>query len=303
MSIEFIWQLPTGGDVRYGRQKSERRGERGAQFNYLDYVHQVARAADLSGFDGIQIQNDPQGDESWIVAGYLARSTRHVRLLTEFDASRGSAVYAAKNAVSFQRYSQGRFAWQIGTGGSQEQRRTQGDFASASDVIPRIEEFITVARGVLTSGAYSFKGKYFEVLNGGFKGPLADSPVPRIYLSGNTLEAYELSAKVADVHVFDLLPLDQLEIEIRKLEDLGARRPGFGLRLELLARETEAEARADAAHYPRNPGLVGSYAQVATQLAAYVKLGIGSFILSAAPHLEEAYRTGEHILPVVRFKP
>ena len=289
MSIEFIWQLPTGVS-----------DPRGTRFNYFDYLHQVARAADLSGFDGIQIQNDPQGDESWIVAGYLARSTRHVRLLTEFDASRGSAVYAAKNAVSYQRYSRGRFAWQIGTGGSAEQRRAQGDFANDGDVIPRIEEFITVARGVLTSGSYTFKGKYFEVLNGGFKGPLSNSPVPRIYLSGNTPEAYQLSSRVADVHVFDAVSPDQLEAEIRKLEDLGTRRPHLGLRLSLVAPQTEAEARADAAHYP---GLVGSYTQLATQLADYVKLGIGTFILTAAPHLEEAYRIGEHILPAVRRSP
>ena len=62
MSIEFIWRLPTAGDIRYGRQTAERRGERvstgpyftdgvsdprGTKFNYLDYAHQVARAPTL----------------------------------------------------------------------------------------------------------------------------------------------------------------------------------------------------------------------------------------------------------------
>jgi alkanesulfonate monooxygenase len=314
MSIEFIWQLPTAGDARYGTANPQRRGERspgeryfadgvtdprGARFNYFDYLHQVARAADLSGFDGIRIQNDPQGDESWIVAGYLARATSHLRLLTEFDASRGSAVYAAKNAVSFQRYARGRFAWQIGTGGAAEQRRSQGDFATDSEVLERIEEFVTVARGVLTSESYSFKGRYFEVLNGGFKGPLSNSPVPRIYLSGHTPAALALSARVADVHVFEALPPEQLEQAIRRLEDAGARSPHIGLQLSLLARETEAEARADAAQQPGRP-LLGSYGQIAAALADYVRLGVGSFILDASPHLEEAYRIGEHVLPAVR---
>jgi len=35
-------------------------------------------------------------------------------------------------------------------------------------------------------------------------------------------------------------------------------------------------------------------------LADYARAGIGSFILAAVPHLEEAYRVGEHILPAVR---
>ncbi len=317
MSIEFIWQVPTGGDARYGTKEPQLRGElvaskryfrdgvtdpRGARFNYFDYLHQVARAADLSGFDGLHIANDPEADESWIVAGYLARATRHVRLLTEFDASRGSAVYAAKNAVSYQRYTRGRFAWQIGTGGTHEQRRRQGDFAADSDILPRIEEFITVTRGVLTSGSYTLEGKYFGVLNGGFKGPLANSPVPPIYLSGNTAEFYGLSARAADVHVFDALPLAQLRIEVDKLRALSQGRSQplrFGLRIGIVARETEEEARADARDYS-GVAITGSYEHVTAALADYAEAGIGSFILGASPHLEEAYRVGEHILPAVR---
>lgn len=342
MGIEFIWRLPTGADGRYGNAARIRRGERvssepyftdgvsdprGAKFNYLDYLHQIARAADLTGFDGIQIGNDPEGDESWIVAGYLARSTRHLRLLTEFDASRGSAVYAAKNAVSYQRYTGGRFAWQIGTGGTAARRQRQGDFADDSDIEARIEEFITVARGVISSAPYSFKGRYFEVLEGGFKGPLGGQTPPPVYLSGSGSESYALSARVADVHVFDPLPADELEIEIAKLRALAqaqSRTLGFGLRIDLLTRETEDQALFDAHRHleqtrqfktresraglffwtagtgSAEAALVGSHAQVAGLLAEYAAMGIGSFILGAVPHLEEAYRVGEHILPTVR---
>src|SRR5207245_2479823 len=98
------------------------------------------RAVDLSGFNGIHIPDDADGDESWIVAGYVARSTRRLTLLTEFDAARGSAVYAAKNAVSFQRFTGGRFAWQITQGSSEQERRRAGDFVSDADILPRIEE-------------------------------------------------------------------------------------------------------------------------------------------------------------------
>lgn len=347
MAIEFIWQLPTGGDGRYGNAQKKRRGERnpsghtvfsagvsdprGDRFNYLDHLHQIARGADLAGFDGIKINNDPEGDESWIVAGYVARGTRHVKLLTEFDASRGSAVYAAKNAVSYQRFTNGRFAWQISSGGDAAQRRRQGDFAADSDVAPRIEEFVTVARGVLSSAPYSFKGKHFEVLDGGFRGPLGNKPLPPVYLSGNSEDAYALSARVADVHVFDALPLEALKPEIGKLRALAAaqsRSVRLGLRIDLLARESEEEAVSDArrqvqqstgkdisAGTPASAGfwpgfasaltgaqgvLVGSHEQVSARLAEYADAGIESFILGAVPHFEEAYRTGEHILPAVR---
>jgi alkanesulfonate monooxygenase len=349
MTIEFIWQLPTSGDGRYAAPGITRRGERAAgapsplqagvsdprgarpPFNYFDYLHQIARAADLSGFDGIQIRHDTQGDESWIVAGYLARSTRHLKLITEFDAAWGSAVYAAKNAVSFQRFTGGRFAWQIGQGGDAAARRRQGDAAPDADILPRIDEFITVARGVQNTSPFSFKGRYFEVQDGGFKGPLANHPVNGIYLTGDSPEALALSARQADVHVFDAAPVADLLPAIGSLQaqahQLG-RAVAAGLRIDVLARETFDEALRDARRYRSGAGLpddapfdgstaafwpgfaqaqtgahgalVGSYAQVSAALEVYAQAGVSSFVLAAIPHFEEAYRIGEHVLPALR---
>ncbi len=45
--------------------------------------------------------------------------------------------------------------------------------------------------------------------------------------------------------------------------------------------------------------LVGSYAEVAERLREYHALGFDEFILSGYPHLEEAYRVGERVLPLV----
>lgn len=337
MSIEFIWRLPAAGDGRYGNAAVSRRGERthastpdftsgvsdprGTAFNYFDYLHQIARAADIVGFDGIQISDDPEGDESWIVAGYLARSTRHLKLLTEFNAARGSAVYAAKNAVSYQRYTGGRFAWQIGRGGNQNERRQQGDFLPEADIAARIEEFVLVARGVISTVPFNFKGRFFEVLDGGFKGPLGHKPAPPVYLSGNNEEDWQLSAALADVHVFDALPLAALQAAISRLNVLTeaqGRQVGLGLRIDLLARETAEEAIDDAQRHLQQAGLppgaaegvfwsefgtptlVGSYAQVSHLLADYAAAGIGSFIFGSVPALEEAYRVGEYVLPAVR---
>lgn len=349
MSTEFIWQLPTRGDGRHGDATQARRGERtgltrppftdgvsdprGKRFNFLDHLHQVARGADLAGFDGIQIQHDLEGDESWIVAGYLARSSRRLKLLTEFEASRGSAVYAAKNAASFQRFTGGRFAWQISAGPDAAKRRQQGDYAADSDILPRIGEFVEVAKGVLTQSPYSFKGRFFEVLEGGFNGPLSNRPVPQVYLSGDSPEALELSARWADVHVLDAAPVEALAQTIARLQAAAkaqGRSVAFGLRVDVLARETEGEAVHDARRFLAQTGravgsadpvvapglwagfatertgakaaLVGSYGTVSERLVKYAEAGISSFILAAIPHFEEVYRIGEQVLPVVRSR-
>ncbi|MEH8016581.1 LLM class flavin-dependent oxidoreductase [Rheinheimera muenzenbergensis] len=47
-------------------------------------------------------------------------------------------------------------------------------------------------------------------------------------------------------------------------------------------------------------GLVGGYDTIATRLLDYINLGITGFVLGANPHLEEAWRLGEHLLPRVR---
>lgn len=349
MSTKFFWQLPARGDGRFGDATVGLRGERsagarrpinegvsdprGASFNYFDYLHQVARAAELSTFDGIRIQHDPRGDESWIIAGYVARGTRRLTLLTEFEASWGSSVYAAKNAISVQRYTGGRFAWQLAHGPGEQERRRNGDAVVEADVIPRIEEFVTVARGVIGTAPYSFKGRFFEVRDGGFRGTLANHPAPPIYLNGETEEAYELSARIANVHVFEAAPPESLGARLAQLKSSEQRQAAertigaleFGVRLDLVARETNDEARRDAQRYAQQAGvttsfdaqtglwqglttsttggastLVGSYEDVAAQLSAYLELGVGHLLLSAVPHLEEAYRIGTHVLPLVR---
>ena len=47
-------------------------------------------------------------------------------------------------------------------------------------------------------------------------------------------------------------------------------------------------------------GIVGSYQQVAERLDELVQLGADAFILASTPHLEEACRVGEEVLPLVR---
>ncbi len=49
-------------------------------------------------------------------------------------------------------------------------------------------------------------------------------------------------------------------------------------------------------------GVVGSYEQAAEWLDRYIDAGIDSFVLAGTPHLEESYRVGEEVLPLVRAR-
>jgi alkanesulfonate monooxygenase len=47
-------------------------------------------------------------------------------------------------------------------------------------------------------------------------------------------------------------------------------------------------------------GIVGSYEQVAERLDDLVRIGADALVLAGLPHLEEAYRIGEEVLPLFR---
>jgi alkanesulfonate monooxygenase len=50
-------------------------------------------------------------------------------------------------------------------------------------------------------------------------------------------------------------------------------------------------------------GLVGDYATVAERLDELIALGVDAFVLAGVPHLEEAFRVGEEVLPLLRGTP
>jgi len=362
MSIEFFWQLPASGDGRSIHTSHWKRGDyhkqadekpvfaridlrREGGHTWYDHLSQVARAAEITGFDGVLIPQTPSGEEPLIVAGALARETRRLSFLPALPAPFLSAVYASKIAISFQRLTGGRLAWFFITE-EHDGKSWHGHRWPVAEQIARTDEFLDVAKGFWNQASFTYRGQYYEVVDGGFPASLAGPQLPLIYLNGDTEEALELSAKHADVH---FLPLDSLEATQSRIEDLRQRAAArgrslrFGIQAEIFARHSDADAWKDlrtqweqsnaktvpiTSHLPspsqRNEdfddfvigpdlwsgfgllrpgapvGWVGSYTDIAARINEYIGLGIDTFALSANPHLEEAYRIGESLLPVLK---
>lgn len=319
MSLDVFWQLPPAGDGRSHHRSEWTRGEhqgaaakpfpfarldgRDPRFNYYDHLVQVARAAELSGFDGVLIPQTAEGEEPLIVAGAVAREVRRIHLAPQLPAHFLSAVYAAKIATSFQRLIGGRLVLNFAVA-PPEPGAWHGHDWSEAEQIARLDEFLTVFKGVWTQGPFTFEGQYYEVANGGFAPPLAGQPAPEIQLSGDSEAALELSARHADTHLFTADSPDAVADRIAQLQRLAAahgRSPRAGLQAELVARHDPAEAAAAGRErWPQgapDPALVGSFAEVAARLADYQAAGVGTLVLSARPHLEEAYRVAQNILP------
>ena len=315
MSFEVFWQLPPNGDGRSADRSTWTRGDHQAArrpqnafarsggdevYTYFDHLVQIVRAADLAGFDGVFIPQTDEGEEPLVTAGALVRDSARIRFAPQLPAHFLSAVYTAKIATSFQRLSGGRLILNLTTQ-DPEAHSWHGYGWSEDEQVARHDEFLTVFKGFWNDGPYTFEGQYYEVLNGGFAGPLKGQPQPEIWLSGSSDAALALSATHADVHVIEASSPEDAAARIRQLDALAGRKLKYALRAEPTARYTEAEARAAAA-YARTPdagdaALVGDYEQVARRLTEYLDAGVSTLVLGARPHLEEAYRIAQHVLP------
>lgn len=309
MTIRTYWQIDPAAEPKR-LEPSARPGNsivtplRNPAHNRFDYYAQIAEAAAQTAFDGIFVAHRPEADESRIVAAALAREVRRLEFIAEFPASVGSAVYAAKQATTFQRGTHNRFAWAIAPDADARTRAREGDLVPEDQLYRRLDEFLTVARGVHTQRPFTYKGQHFEVENGGFEAPLNRVPFPAIFLRGESEEAFDLSARHADVHLFRAGPIEKIASLTEGLDTLAkqaGRSVAFGLIQPVLARETDEEAAFDANRDNRAPEtLTGSYDTIAAHLAELARLGITHFVLSAEPSVEEAYRVGQHVLPRLR---
>lgn len=264
---------------------------------------QAVRAAEVAGLDGVVAPYDLGGEESTVLVGDALRHTRWAHALQEFHVAAFNPVYAAKIAASFQRFTGGRLAWApLVTAPATSQRRPTS--TTSEDWYARADEFLTVARGVWTHESYDFDGTYYQVKGGGFREALAGLPFPRVHLTGSDDDALALSAKHGDVHVF----AGAQEVAkhgpalVEQARALG-REVELGIRLSILVRDSADEAQAALTAQPesgRDLDLVGSYAQVAEELVRLAADGVGTVILDVRPRIEETYRIGEHLLPLVR---
>lgn len=272
MTVEFFWTVPTHGDGRDADLSLRRRGdwnperqsrftpslrdERPGRFTYYDYLTQVARAAEAAGFDGLFIPYDPGGEASWIVATALAREAPRLRLLPELQADFGTAVYAAKLAVSFQRFFDNRLGWKLALDGDPAIRRAVDDVVALAEQVARAQELLEVTKGAWSTTPFSYQGRYFEAADtaffGSHTGPnlrpdhrIELGPYPKIYLEGESEPEVELSARHADVQLLGSAEPASVEAAIASHRERAAahgRQVGYGLRLGVIVRETAAEA-------------------------------------------------------------
>lgn len=244
--IEYGWYLPTHGDT--------------TAFNDIgavipptpELMHKVVAAAETARFSYLLI---PVGESCWEAFTAGAFVTSHSKSIRPLIAARPgfiNPVLAAKMIATFDRMSGGRIAINLIAG--QDHRAVLGEGVSYSKeeryALMREETHIMKALWT-TSGGLDFDGDFYTLRKARAAPRPLQQPYPKFYLGGGSEQAAEMSAEHSDVHLFwGDLP-ENIAKSIVDLNERAGRyeRRGplaFGMRLQIICRETEAEAWAAA---------------------------------------------------------
>jgi alkanesulfonate monooxygenase len=250
MTLRLHWFLPTSGD---GRTIVERfhanrsLGPAAARQPDIDYLAQIARAAEQLGFEGVLTPTGTWCEDSWLTTAALIRETRTLKFLVAFRPGVISPTLAAQMAGTYQRISGGRLLLNIVTGGDAVEQRRFGDWHDHDARYARTEEFLAIVRGAWTGRPFDFMGEHLTVE--GATTLAVPDPLPTVYFGGSSPAALPVAARQADVYLTWGEPPDQVADKVAKVRALArtaGRELRFGIRLHTISRDTSTEAWAEA---------------------------------------------------------
>jgi alkanesulfonate monooxygenase len=259
MSVDIYWRIAMEGDQKSLHEPGSSRGgfaPRAAGgiapgrnrhepdgFTHADYLAEVVRASEESGFVGGLLPSFPHTDDPWAAAATLAAESRGYRFMVAFQPGFLHPVQAARMSATLQRATGGRLVYNIISGGGGPQQLWWGDSTAHDDRYARTSEFLDVLKGVWTGGgAFRHAGRFYQVEGGGLPPALAGQPFPEIFFSGSSPAAIEAAGRHADYYLSWLEPFDALAAKFAAVRARSPKPPKFAVRIDILARPTEDEA-------------------------------------------------------------
>jgi len=243
MTIDFGWFLPTMGDSEViGPPTRE---------PTLDYLTEVARAAEDAGFVFALVPVGTTCEDAWIASAMVAARTEKLKFLVAMRPGFVAPTLAAKMATTYDQLTRGRVLINVVTGGFPAELAADGDFTEHDERYVRTQEFMQVVRRAWTEKKWNHEGTYFRVEEGNVFPRPFQQPYPPFYFGGASDAAKKVGAEETDVYLLWGEPLDMVRERIADMRERAAaagRTLRFGLRIHVVVRETDDEARAAAEH-------------------------------------------------------
>ncbi|MDM0023791.1 FMNH2-dependent alkanesulfonate monooxygenase [Variovorax saccharolyticus] len=241
--MQVFWFLPTHGDSRYLGTTE------GARAVDLDYLQQIAGAADSLGYEGVLIPTGRSCEDPWVIASSLIGATRRLKFLVAVRPGLHQPSLAARMAATFDRLSGGRVLVNLVTGGDQAELEGDGVFQDHASRYEQSAEFIRIWREIIArshdGGSFDFEGKHLSVKGAKLLFPPTQKPHPPVWFGGSSAAAHELAAEQVDAYLTWGEPPAEVAkkiADVRQRAERKGRAPKFGIRLHVIVRETEDEA-------------------------------------------------------------
>jgi alkanesulfonate monooxygenase len=249
MPLHLHWFLPSHGDGREVAKSATGDAMPRAVRREpdVDYLVQVAQAADRFGFASVLTPTGLFCEDPWLVAAALAGHTRNLGFMIALRTGSIAPVVAAQMAATFQRLSGGRLLLNIVNGGDADEQRRYGDWLDHDQRYARTEEFLDVFTRAWPGTPFDFTGAHFKVAKGMLARP---HPVqPPIMVGGSSEAAQRVAGKHADVYLAWGEPPDgmaELIKQARGWAERSGRDLACGTRFNVISRDTSAEAWSHA---------------------------------------------------------
>ncbi len=245
--LEFGWFLPTNGDTTtYARPVEVPQS--------LAMFERVTRTAEAAGFSYMLIPVQTVCWEAWIAGAMMAALSKRMRMLIAARPGYINPVLLAKMITTFDQLTGGRISVNLIAGQSESEVASEGVRLAKEDRYRLMEEEVRLLKTLWTAkGAVDFDGAFHTLRGAQIRPRPFQSPHPKFYLGGGSREAWEISARHADVHLFWGDYPERIGEQITAIRALAqghgrADRIGFGMRLQIICREEERDAWAAAEH-------------------------------------------------------
>ncbi|MGH6751231.1 MAG: LLM class flavin-dependent oxidoreductase [Bradyrhizobium sp.] len=240
--LEFGWYLPTHGDTTaYGLMEAQIAGS-------PELCDRVVQAAEAAGFEYLLIPVGSVCWEAWITGAFMAARSSTIKPLIAARPGYINPVLLAKMISTFDQMSGGRICINLIAGQNESEVEGEGVGYAKEERYALMEEEVSILKALWTTrGPVTFEGKFHKLSGAHIRPRPLQQPFPKFYLGGGSRQAWELSAKHSDVHLFwgDLPErIASNIVEIREMARAHGRENdiGFGMRLQVICRENEADA-------------------------------------------------------------
>ena len=315
-----------------------------------EHCSEIVKRSEKNGFRNILCPSSYQvGQDTLSFVAGCAPITDKINLLAAVRCGEMQPIMLARTIATLDHMLQGRLTINIISSDF------PGQVEDSAYRYQRSREVVEILRQAWSEDEINYLGEIyqFEGLTTDPVRPYQQNGGPLLYFGGYSPAAVELCGQHCDVYLMWPEAKDDLAMRMKNVHDRAAdynRTLDYGLRVHMIVRDTEIEAREYAealvskldadqgqaireraldstslgvAHQARNrdladmdgfiephlwtgvgrarsgcgAALVGSADQILSELEAYQKMGMRSFILSGYPHLDECDYIGKLVLP------